>query len=92
MNGAYAGAGQHRDGELGDHGQVDLNTVALFDTLCFQDIGELADFLVELLVGYRPVFSRFIAFPLNGNLVASCLELLVQTVVRDIEFPALKVL
>ena len=51
VDGADAGAGQHGDGQGGDHGQVDDNPVALLDALLLEHVGELGDLFPELLVG-----------------------------------------
>ena len=92
VNGADAGAGQHGNGELGNHGQVDLNPVALLDALGLQNVGELADFLMHLLVSQCTALRGFIAFPLNGNLVGPCLQVFVEAVIGHIEFSAFKIL
>jgi hypothetical protein len=42
VDGPDAGAGQHGDGRLGNHGHVDDDPVALFDALVHEDAGELA--------------------------------------------------
>ena len=92
VNGADAGAGQHGDGQFGDHGQVDLHAVALLDALGLQDVGELADLLVHLLVGERAALRGLVALPLDGDLVAPGLQVTVQAVVGDVELPALEIL
>ena len=40
MNGADAGAGQHRDGSFRNHRQVENDTVAPADTACAERTGE----------------------------------------------------
>ena len=86
------GAGQHRYGKLGNHGEINLDPVAFFDSVGFQDVGEFADFFMHLLVGKRPVFTGFIAFPLDGDLVRTGLQVFVQAVIGNIEFSTLEIL
>jgi hypothetical protein len=43
VDGADAGAGEHRDRRLGDHRQVDRDAVALLDPEPLEHVGELAD-------------------------------------------------
>ena len=50
---ADAGAGEHRDDDLGDHPEVDRDAVALPDAAGAQPVGEAADPLVEVAVGDR---------------------------------------
>ena len=47
MHGADAGAGEHRDGQLGDHGHIDRNAIARLDAKREEHVGELADALVQ---------------------------------------------
>ena len=54
MNDAQPRAGEHGDGQFGNHRQINGNAVALFDAERFQHVGEFADFLVQLRVGERP--------------------------------------
>ncbi len=85
---ADAGAGQKADCELGDHGQVEADPVALLHAEGFEDVGELADFLVELLVGDRLVIAGLVALELDGDLVAAGLQVPVQAVVGYVELAA----
>ena len=71
---ADAGAGQHGDGGLGHHRQVDEDAVARLDAVALEHIGEPADLVVELLVGERALLARLagrggLAFPDQGRLV-----------------------
>jgi len=88
MDGADAGAGQHADGQLGDHREIQADTVAFFYSQPFENIGEFADFLVHLLIGDGPVFAGFVAFPLDRDLVGPGLEILVEAVVGNVQLPA----
>ena len=58
MRRADAGAGQHGDGQLGDHRHVDGDAVARLDAELLEDVGELADLAMQVLVasgrGCRP--------------------------------------
>jgi hypothetical protein len=56
-----------------------------------QDIGELADFLIQLAVGDGPLLGRFVPDPLDRHLVAPLLQLPIQTVVSDIELCPFKI-
>src|SRR5690606_15851543 len=47
VRGADAGAGQHGDDGLGDHGHVDRHAVAQADALALEDVREAADLLEE---------------------------------------------
>jgi hypothetical protein len=55
---AYAGAGEHGNGGLGHHGQVDQDAVAGLDAVALEDICKPADLVVELLVGEGAFFAR----------------------------------
>ena len=85
MDRADAGAGQHGEGGFGDHRQIERHPVAATDPLCFQHIGEAADFLVELCIGDDPAFTRIIAFPDDRGLVAALGQMPVYAVGRDVE-------
>ena len=67
---ADARAGEHRDGQLGDERQVDGDAIALLDAERLQDVGELADFAVEIEVGQGAAIAR-LAFPDERGLVAA---------------------
>ena len=66
---ADAGAGEHRDRQLGDHRQVDRDPVALLDAVLAQHVGEAADLRVQLLVGVGLV-AAVVALPDDRGLVA----------------------
>ena len=85
MHGADARAGQHRDGGLRDHRHVDGDAVALLRALCFQHIGELADFLMQLGIADMPGIRRVVAFPDDGGLVAAAGEMPVKAVGGGVE-------
>jgi hypothetical protein len=90
MHRADAGAGQHREGQFGDHRHIDRDAVALFDAARFEHIGEFADFGVHFAVGEGGVFTGLIAFPDNGGLLGPGIEVPVEAVVDDIGRAALE--
>ena len=90
MHGANAGTGQHHRCRLANHGQVDTNPVTFFNTLRFQDIGKLADILMQLPVSDLFIMSRIIAFPDNSNLVAACFKMTINAVDTDVKFSTFK--
>ena len=71
MNSADAGAGQHGDGCLHDHGQIDANTVALFHAKLAHGIGKLADACMQFPIGHLGIGGRVIAFPQDGHLITA---------------------
>ena len=90
MDRADAGAGQHGDGGFRDHRHVNAYPVALLDAEAFQRIGEFADILMQLPVGDFLVFGRIVAFPDDGDLIATGGQMPVQTVFTDIQLAAFK--
>src|SRR6185503_10679369 len=85
---ADPGAGEHRDRELGDHGHVERDAVALPDAERLESVGEAADLAVELLVGQRPLLAG-LAFPQDRRLVAPCGgEMAVEAVVSHVRLRA----
>lgn len=68
---ADAGTGQHGDGGFGHHGHIEADHVAAVNPLCFQDVGELAHFAVQLAVSEFAIFGRVVPFPDDGDLVAT---------------------
>ncbi|OPX61424.1 MAG: hypothetical protein A4E29_00822 [Methanomassiliicoccales archaeon PtaB.Bin134] len=91
VNGADPGTGQHGDGQLGDHGQVQGYPVALLHPVGLEDVGETADLGVQLLVGERPDIILVLTLPDDGRLVlAPVLQVAVQAVVGDVKLAALE--
>src|SRR5215813_6762664 len=84
MDEAYAGAGQHRVGSLGDHWQIDRDPVPLLGTARLEHIGEPADLGMKLAVGDLAVMRGIIALPNNGNLIAALGKMTVDAIVRHI--------
>src|SRR5262249_41513612 len=68
--------------EINDH------AITFFDLVPFQHIREAANFAMQMLIGERAFIARF-AFPDNCRLVpARSGQMPIQTVLRDVEFPA----
>jgi hypothetical protein len=85
MDRADTGAGQHGIGRLGDHRQVDRDTVTLLRAKALEHIGEAAYALVQLPVGDLQVHRGFVAFPDDGDLVAAGGEVAVHAIGADIQ-------
>ncbi len=87
MDGADAGAGEHGDGQLGDHGHVDGDPVALLDPQALQDVCELVHVPVEVPVGEGPLVPG-LALPDYGRLVPGVRRnMAVKAVVARVEPP-----
>ena len=83
-----AGAGQHGDGKLGGHGQIDGHPVALPDAQALEPIGELADLAQQVAIGVHLPVPR-LALPDDGRLVPPpVLHMAVDAVVRHIQLAA----
>jgi hypothetical protein len=79
------GAGEHRDGELGDHGQEDAYRVALLHAQALEHVGELLDLGEEFGVGKGPGDAGLVTLPDQGCLLAlALLYLVVEAVVGDV--------
>ena len=91
MNDAQPRAGEHRDGQFGNHRQINGNAVAFFEAERFQHVGEFADFLVQLRVSERAdVVLRF-ALPDEGGFVARLgFQMAVETIHRHVELAVLE--
>ncbi len=85
MDGADAGAGEHRDRRLQDHRHVDGDAVALLDAARLQHVGEAADLGVQLLIGELLVGLGVVAFPQERGLVAALGEMAVDAIVAGVE-------
>jgi hypothetical protein len=89
FKGADARAGEHGDGQLRHHRQVDGDAIAFFRAQLLQRIGELADLAVELLVGEDARFVGRIALPDERRLVlARACEMPIEAVVAGVELAA----
>ncbi|CEG10123.1 hypothetical protein BN961_03558 [Afipia felis] len=85
MDRADARAGEDRIRRLRDHRQIDGDAVALLDVAQPQDVGHLADFVVQLAIGDVARFRRIVALPDDGGLVAALLQMPVDAVVGGVE-------
>ena len=84
MGGAQTGARQHRDGQFGDHAEVESDTVALLDAEIGEAVGDLTDLFVQLLEGDDPGVAG-LTLPVEGDLVAPGLQMAIEAVVRDVQ-------
>ena len=78
MDRADAGTGQHGDGGLDHHRQVDRDPVAFFHAKGFQHVGEAAYLAVQLAIGDVPAYVGVVAFPDDRDLVAARGEMAVE--------------
>ncbi len=85
MDGADPRAGQHGVGGFRNHRKIDGDTVALHDVTGAQDVGHLADFVVQLPVGDVLRLRGVVAFPDDGGLVAAGFEMPVDAVPGHIQ-------
>ncbi len=77
--------GQYGDGDLRDHRQINRDPIALFRAIGFQDIGEPADFFIQLAVGQRLGIIGIVTFPDDRRLVAARRQVPVETVHRGVQ-------
>ena len=81
-------AGEHGDGQLGNHAHVDRDAVALHDAQRFQRVGEAIHFALEHAERQHARIAR-LAFPDDGGLVAPRgMRVPVHAVVGDVELSA----
>src|SRR5690349_5892288 len=85
MDGADAGAGEHRNRRLGNHRHVNGDAIAFLDAAGFQHVGEAANFGVQLLVGELLVVLRIVALPQDGRLVTALGKVAVNAVMADVQ-------
>ena len=84
MNSTDAGAGQHGNGKLQNHGHIDGDPIAFFHPMFFQNIGERANTGMEITVSQGLVFTRLIPFPEDGGLVGPCFQMPIETIDGDV--------
>ena len=84
MHRADTGAGQHGIGGLRNHRQVNRDSVAGFDAVVFQHVGEFGNVVVQVVIGDVFGLGRVITLPDDGRLVAALGKVTVNTVVGDI--------
>ncbi len=68
MNRADPRAGEHRDRRFRNGRHINDDAIAFADSVSLQDVGEAADFAMQLLVGEDAFVARF-AFPDDRGLV-----------------------
>src|SRR6202043_1929742 len=85
MNGADPRAGQHRVGGFRNHRKIDRDAVALLDVAGAQDVGEFADFVVQLTIGDVLRLRGIVALPDDRSLVAALVEMPVDAIPGDVE-------
>ncbi len=85
MDGADACASEHGIGRLWDHRQVDGDAVTLLDVAIAQDVGELADFVMQLAIADVPGLRRIVAFPDDRGLIGALRQMPVDAVVGGVE-------
>jgi hypothetical protein len=77
--------GHEGDNGLGNHGQVDGNSVALADAHLLEDPGGAGNLAEELAVGDIAAFARVVGLVDDGNTVRISKGVAVDTVVRGVE-------
>src|SRR5262245_64458656 len=85
MNGADAGACEHRDRRLGNHRHIDGDAVAFLDAARLEHIRKAANVRVQLLISELLVLLRVIAFPKDRSLIAPLGKMTVNAVVADVQ-------
>ncbi|MNY17304.1 hypothetical protein D3C86_1506140 [compost metagenome] len=84
MDGADAGAGEHRISRFGYHRHIDGDAVTLLDAVLLQHIRKTADIIIELVIGDLLVDIGVIAFPDDRRALAMRLQVTVDTVIGDV--------
>ncbi len=84
VHSADARAGQHRIGRFRDHRQIDRDAVALLHAVLLQHIGEAADILMQFAIGDLLVDIGIVAFPDDGDLITTALQVAVDTVIGNV--------
>ena len=88
MSRADSGTGEHRDRQFGNHWHVQSDSVASRHAQFLQDVGELADFAVQILIRENTGIAG-LPFPDDGRFVlAPGGQMTIQAVVTGIEFAA----
>jgi len=90
MDGPNAGTGKHGIGGLGNHRHVDTDPVSLGDAVVLQGVGQFAHLLVQLAIGDLLVGPGVVAFPDDGRLVPTALQVAIDAVVAYVELAPLE--
>ena len=86
-----AGAGEHGHRQLGDHGQVDADPIALLHPELLQNVGEAADLAQQFPVGQAAIVIGVVALPEDRDLIAVAgLDVSIEAVAADVELAALE--
>jgi hypothetical protein len=80
-------AGQHRDGDLGDHRQIDADHVAGLDAAVLEHVGKSLGVAQEVGVGDLALLTLFAAPVESDAVAASRLDVAVEAVVGSVELP-----
>jgi hypothetical protein len=81
-------ARQHRDGQLGDHREIDRHTIPLLDPQFLQNIRELADLAMEILISEDALIPRLALKDDRGFIAPPGLQMAINAVIRSVEFAA----
>ena len=82
------GAGQHGDGSLRDHRQIDGHPIAALDAEGLEGVGGVSDLASQVPVRHHPPVAG-LTLPDQGGLVATgAAEMPVEAVGGDVELPA----
>ncbi len=88
VHGSDAGAGQHGDRRLGNHGHVNDDPVALFHLVSLEHVGKAADFAMKLLIGQHALLT---GFPLPDERcfrLQRAVQVTIEAVFADVELSA----
>ena len=88
MHRADTGAGEHGIGGFGNHGHVYTDAIAFFHPAAFEHIGQLANLLMQFVIGDFFVDGRVVAFPDNRGLIAATGQMPIDAVDADVECAA----
>ena len=90
VDGADAGAGEHRHRGLRDHRHVEGDAVPLAGAERLEAVRHRDDLAVELAVADRPAGAGFVAFEQEGGLIRAAGEVPVHAIVAEVEHPVLE--
>jgi len=89
MHRADARAGEHGDGEFGDHLHVEADAVALLDAERLERVGGLLHLDLEFGVGEGLALLRVVALPYQRGVIAvAFVDMPIHAVVAGVEFAA----
>src|SRR5437868_4760227 len=94
MDCADARAGEHGDGGFGHHREINDDAIPFSDAMALENIGEAADFVMQLLISEDANLPRFsvlgrFPFPNDRRLVGrGSVKMFIEAIVREIELAA----